>query len=129
VSDHPLEPVASLAHRVAPDRVDKDLPFYLLAFRRACNDAAEGCRLGDLLTRARELVQACSMCHNGRLDQSLSRARFRADLDGVSRAERDVAIARLRLPADNPLAMPPPRFRTLTAEARQQAIEALPQER
>ena len=71
------------------------------------------------------LVQACSMCHNDRLDQSLSRARFRANLEGVSRAERDLAIARLRLPDDNPAAMPPPRLRILSAEARKNAIDAL----
>jgi hypothetical protein len=73
------------------------------------------------------LLQACSLCHNERLDQSVSRARFRADLTGVSRAERDLAIARLRLPEDDPHAMPPPRLRTLTQEARQRAIEALQQ--
>jgi hypothetical protein len=71
------------------------------------------------------LVQACSICHNQRLDQSLSRARFRANLEGVSRAERDLAIARLRLPDDNPAAMPPPRLRILSAEARKNAIDAL----
>ncbi len=38
------------------------------------------------------LLQACSPCHNGRLDQTLSRARFRADLASVSRQEKDVAI-------------------------------------
>jgi hypothetical protein len=43
----------------------------------------------------------------------------------MSRAERDSAIARLRLPEDNPAAMPPPRLRTLTAEARKNAIDAL----
>jgi mono/diheme cytochrome c family protein len=71
------------------------------------------------------LLQACSICHNDRLDQTLSRARFRANLVGVDRAERDNAIARLRLTEDDPLAMPPPRLRTLTPEARSRAIEAL----
>jgi len=71
------------------------------------------------------LLQACSTCHNARLDQDLSRARFRADLDGVSRAEKKLAIARLELPEDDPRAMPPPRLRRLTAEARKRAIEAL----
>jgi hypothetical protein len=71
------------------------------------------------------LLQACSTCHNPRLDQDLSRARFRADLAGVSRAEKKLAIARLELPEDDPRAMPPPRLRKLTAEARKRAIEVL----
>jgi hypothetical protein len=56
---------------------------------------------------------------------SLSRARFRADLTGVSRAEKDHAIARLSLPEEHPLAMPPARLRVLSAEARQRAIDVL----
>ena len=71
------------------------------------------------------LLEACSMCHNERLDQSLSRARFRADLKGLSRAQKDRAIERLRLPATDLHAMPPARLRILTLEARQRAIEAL----
>lgn len=71
------------------------------------------------------LIQACSMCHNERLDQSQSRARFRADLQGVSREEKEVAIARLGLPANDAHAMPPARLRTLSREARERAIAAL----
>jgi hypothetical protein len=71
------------------------------------------------------LLQACSQCHNERLDQTLSRARFRANLEGVSRQEKDIAIARLRLPESDPHVMPPALLRTLTAEARTRAIEAL----
>lgn len=71
------------------------------------------------------LVAACAQCHNERLDQSLSRARFRADLQGMSRAERALAIERLRLPPEDPLAMPPPRLRVLSAQARERAIQAL----
>lgn len=71
------------------------------------------------------LMAACAQCHNARLDQSLSRARFRADLEGMSRAEKDVAIARILLPPENPLAMPPAQLRTLTSEARERAIEVL----
>jgi hypothetical protein len=71
------------------------------------------------------LLEACSMCHNEHLDQSLSRALFRANLEGMSRAEKDRAIARLRLPSSDIHAMPPVRTRTLSAEARQRAIEAL----
>jgi hypothetical protein len=71
------------------------------------------------------LLEACSMCHNERLDQSLSRARFRADLRGLTRAERARAIERLQLPATDLHGMPPARLRVLTAEARQRAIDAL----
>lgn len=71
------------------------------------------------------LIQACSMCHNEKLDQSLTRARFRADLVGMSRAEKDVAIMRLSLPANDVHAMPPARLRMLTPEARRSAIEVL----
>lgn len=71
------------------------------------------------------LLEACSMCHNERLDQSLSRARFRADLQGLSRSEKDRAIERLQLPATDLQAMPPARLRVLTLEARQRAIDVL----
>lgn len=71
------------------------------------------------------LMQACAQCHNPRLDPELSRARFRADLDGMSREEKDLAIARLQLPPDNPLAMPPARLRVLSEEARERAIRVL----
>jgi len=60
------------------------------------------------------VLQACGQCHNARLDQTLSRASFRADLDGMTRAAKDTAIARLKLPLRNPLAMPPPLLRVLT---------------
>lgn len=71
------------------------------------------------------LLEACSMCHNARLDQSLTRARFRADLVGLDRAEKDRAIERLQLPASDVHAMPPVRLRSLSPEARRRAIEAL----
>ncbi|HET8932067.1 MAG TPA: hypothetical protein VFN67_01445 [Polyangiales bacterium] len=71
------------------------------------------------------LIQACSQCHNERLNQEQSRARFRADLTGVSRAEKDIAIGRLMLPSNNVHAMPPARLRVLSPEARARAIEAL----
>lgn len=71
------------------------------------------------------LLQACGQCHNPRLDPTLSRARFRADLVGMSRAAKDAAIERLRLPVDDPRAMPPALLRALTPDARERAIEAL----
>ena len=71
------------------------------------------------------LLQACSPCHREPLDPTLSRARFRADLKGMGRAEKDLAIARMRLTPSDPLAMPPARARTLTEEARDRAIAVL----
>jgi hypothetical protein len=63
------------------------------------------------------LVHQCSQCHNSRLDQTLTRARFNVmTLDAMSRQERDTAIARLQLPDDDPLKMPPPRFRVLSTD-------------
>ena len=69
--------------------------------------------------------QACTQCHNSRLDQTLSRARFNVDLAALSNqsggvltgADRDaeigLAINRLQLPADDVRKMPPELFRTL----------------
>lgn len=63
------------------------------------------------------LVHMCSQCHNSRLDQTLSRARFNAmTLDTMSRQERDTAIGRLQLEDEDPLKMPPPRFRVLSPD-------------
>jgi hypothetical protein len=69
------------------------------------------------LPAQRVLTQACAQCHNDRLDQSLSRARFNVDLSQLSRAEKDAAIARLQLPGSDVHAMPPRRLRTLSAQA------------
>jgi hypothetical protein len=71
------------------------------------------------------LLEACSMCHNEHLDQSLSRANFRANLEGMTRSEKDRAIARLLLPNSDVHKMPPVRTRTLSAQARQRAIDVL----
>lgn len=69
--------------------------------------------------------QACTQCHNSRLNQTLSRARFNVDLNAFSNttgglltgADRDaeigVAINRLQMPADDTRKMPPELFRTL----------------
>jgi hypothetical protein len=74
------------------------------------------------------LIEACAQCHNERLDQSLTRARFRADLQNMSRAEKDLAIVRMQLPRTDPLVMPPARLRLLSDEARERAIEVLLQD-
>jgi hypothetical protein len=72
------------------------------------------------------LVQMCQMCHNTRLDQTLSRARFNVEqLAQMSRGEKDIAIQRLGMPATNKHTMPPVRFHELTAADRQLAIDEL----
>ena len=72
------------------------------------------------------LAEMCQECHNANLDPTLSRDRFRVDqLDQMSRAERDLAIARIRLPLDTRLTMPPTLFRTVTADERQLMIDEL----
>jgi hypothetical protein len=61
------------------------------------------------------LIHMCSQCHNSRLDQTLTRARFNVmTLDAMSREERDIAIARLQLPDRDPAKMPPPQSRLLS---------------
>jgi hypothetical protein len=71
------------------------------------------------------LLQACAQCHNDRLDQTLSRARFQVDLSKLGREEKDKAIARVRIPAGEPHSMPPPQFRRLSDEARERLIDLL----
>lgn len=72
------------------------------------------------------LVHMCRMCHNARLDPSLSRARFDVDqLAQLPRAEKDLAIARLQLPPADRHAMPPARFHELSATERQIVIDEL----
>ena len=68
------------------------------------------------LTGRQILVQACSQCHNAKLDQTISRASFDVGkLDTMSRAEKDEAIRRINLPTNDCSHMPPTRFRDLGA--------------
>jgi hypothetical protein len=72
------------------------------------------------------LVHMCQMCHNSRLDPSLSRARFNVEqLAQLPREEKDVAILRLQLPPDDRHLMPPARLHELSAAERQLAIAEL----
>jgi hypothetical protein len=75
----------------------------------------------------RELANAGHAgCHNSRLDQTQTRARFNVmTLDAMSRQEKDLAVTRLQLPDDDPLKMPPPRFHTLSADEQALVIEQL----
>lgn len=72
------------------------------------------------------LVQMCQQCHNAKLDLTISREKFLVDgLASMSRAEKDVAIARLRMEPSTRLAMPPTLFRTITPDERQRMIDVL----
>ena len=71
------------------------------------------------------LMQACAQCHNDRLDQSLSRARFNVDLERMGRLEKDRAIARIHLDEDDPGVMPPRLFRHLDAQAKERLTDLL----
>lgn len=72
------------------------------------------------------LVQMCQHCHNSRLDQTISRARFDVEqLDSLDRAVKDEAIRRLELGSGDRRKMPPQRFHTLSDAQRQRAIDEL----
>lgn len=72
------------------------------------------------------LVQTCAQCHNPNLDQSITRAKFDVmNLDSMSREEKDLAIARLKMGSANRLRMPPVMMRSLPDDAREAAIKEL----
>lgn len=72
------------------------------------------------------LVSTCAQCHNSKLDPSLSRSKFDVmKLATMSRAEKDVAIARLRLSPNDRLKMPPAFMRSLPDDANEAAIAEL----
>lgn len=73
------------------------------------------------------VTEMCTQCHNSRLDQTITRARFNVNLAAMSNlvggvligAARDteigVAITRLSLPAEDVRRMPPETLKTLSA--------------
>ncbi len=72
------------------------------------------------------LAHACAQCHNPRLDQTLSRARFDAlSIDSLDDAERAVAVARMKLPPEDRRHMPPRLFRDLSPAELDKAARAL----
>lgn len=72
------------------------------------------------------LVQTCAQCHQPKLDQSISRAKFDVTrLDSMSREEKNLAITRMNMSASNGLHMPPTSMRSLPDVARQAAIDFL----
>lgn len=87
-----------------------------MGFRVKPNQSAQGI-----------LMNACAQCHNSKLDQGISRARFNVDLSLMSRAEKDIAIARLTAPDDSLLKMPPRRLRTLSQDEINRVVQLLRQ--
>ncbi|HEX6241342.1 MAG TPA: hypothetical protein VFZ61_10630, partial [Polyangiales bacterium] len=71
------------------------------------------------------LIQACAPCHNDRLDQTISRARFNISLGRMSRAELDEAVRRIEQPAGSAGVMPPPESRELDAAGRARLLAYL----
>ena len=70
---------------------------------------------------------ACAQCHNGQLNQALSRARFNAfDVDNLTSAQRQTVITRLLASGRNQ--MPPPQFRDLPEEDLQKLLTFLSDE-
>jgi mono/diheme cytochrome c family protein len=60
------------------------------------------------------LDQACKLCHNDKLNQNVSRAKFSVDLQKLDRRIANVAIERLLLPKNDEKRMPPAFFKQLT---------------
>lgn len=74
------------------------------------------------------IAHMCTMCHNSRLDQTISRAQFNAEsLAQMSRTEKDQAIARMMLPETDARHMPPARFHVLSDAERDLVIDELSQ--
>ncbi|MFO0677521.1 MAG: hypothetical protein U0169_13380 [Polyangiaceae bacterium] len=72
------------------------------------------------------LEQACAQCHNPRLDPTISRAKFDVTkLDTMPVEEKNLAIARMNLPRNDRLHMPPAFVRDLPEAERKAAIQAL----
>jgi hypothetical protein len=72
------------------------------------------------------LVQMCAQCHNPKLDQSLSRAKFDVTkLDTMSQADKQLAIARMRLPRSEIGHMPPAFMRSIPPEQLDLAVAEL----
>lgn len=76
-------------------------------------------------TPAQTLIQACGQCHNDVLDQTISRAKFNIALGRMSRAELDLAIARVKAQRDAPGVMPPPGRRIVAPSNLEALIEYL----
>jgi hypothetical protein len=72
------------------------------------------------------LIHACGQCHNDRLDQSITRARFNPfHLDTLASSEKQTAIDRLQRTAEDRFRMPPHLIRDLDDDELQKVIAVL----
>jgi hypothetical protein len=72
------------------------------------------------------LVQACQQCHNDKLNQKITRARFDVTkLATLSATEKDKAIARLQSATNTAGHMPPAQLRSLGEDEVARMIDAL----
>lgn len=73
------------------------------------------------------VIQMCAQCHNSKLDQDLSRARFDAftDLKELDDADKDVLADRLTRSAEDRARMPPAHFRDLTDDEIQRIMDVI----
>ena len=93
---------------------------------RATNDHQGQVQLGCGLDGAGIMKHMCQMCHNAKLDQTITRARFDVtQLATMSRAVKDEAIRRLQLPGQEAKHMPPSRFHVLSDAERDLVIAEL----
>ncbi|HEY6881342.1 MAG TPA: hypothetical protein VI299_25125 [Polyangiales bacterium] len=104
-----------------------DLPDIRDLFLTQDLDKMGGIHVPSQLTGQELVTAACSQCHDDRLNQTITRARFNVDLAKFSDlkggvlvgADRDVglarAIARVRLPETDIAHMPPARVRSLSS--------------
>lgn len=77
-------------------------------------------------TASEILHHVCQRCHNDRLDQSLSRARFNAEhLEALTAEQKTAAIERLMRPEHAAGHMPPSRFATLPEDSLQTLLDFL----
>ena len=72
------------------------------------------------------MTHMCTMCHNSKLDQTLTRAKFNvANYAAMSRLEKDEAIHRIQLADGDAKKMPPARFHVLSDAERDLVIQEL----
>ncbi len=103
-----------------------ELPNILDIFKKEDQDVRNmGFKVKAGLDGAGILTQACTQCHNSKLDQTISRARFNVDLESMSIAELMIAQKRIMLPEESLQVMPPSIFRILDTDEKERLYDYL----
>jgi mono/diheme cytochrome c family protein len=91
------------------------------------NEVNSGITISDSATGEQILTQACAQCHNASVaPASLSKAKFdMGRLSSMNRAQKDMAILRMRLPTNDRRHMPYEQTKILTPAQVEKAIEVL----